>query len=140
MTDDEPVRWQYRFENFRRALARLELAIEWLRKGQLDELAREGLVQRFEYTFELGWKTLADYLSGQGVTLPIGGVRGIIRAAFEISVIVDGDAWMAALKARNECAHVYDDERINAILEAIEAQHLYTLVALRERLSPELRT
>lgn len=140
MIDEDRPRWDYRFENFRRALARLEVAIERLRKGQLDELGHEGLVQRFEYTFELGWKTLADYLSGQGLTLPIGGVRGIIRAAFEVGVVDDGDAWMAALKARNECAHVYDEDRINAMIGAIEAQHLYTLVALRKRLSPEART
>lgn len=140
MTDEDSPHWNYRFANFRRALARLELAIDRLRKGQLDELGHEGLVQRFEYTFELGWKTLADYLSGQGVTLPIGGVRSIIRAAFEMGVIGDGDAWMAALKARNECAHVYDEDRIDAIIKAIEGQHLYTLVALRERLSPEART
>lgn len=136
MSEDETARWRYRFENFRRALELLEQAVAREARHQLNELEREGLVQRFEYTFELGWKVLADSLASQGFTLPVGGVRGIIRLAFESGVIADGDGWIEALKARNESAHVYDQERIDAIIGAVSARHVQLLIALRDRLEP----
>lgn len=139
MTEESQTpRWHYRFANYRRAVSRLQDAVERLGRGELDELGREGLVQRFEYTFELGWKTLADYLAEQGVTVPIGGTRGIIRAAFESGIIGDGDGWIEALKARNESAHVYDEDRIDAIIIAVGAHYLQLLVALKSRLEREL--
>ena len=63
------VRWQQRFQNFRRAFTLLREALENKNIDDYSDLEREGIIQRFEYTFELGWKTLKDYLEFNGVNL-----------------------------------------------------------------------
>jgi hypothetical protein len=58
----EDIRWEQRFSNFRKALSQLTRFIE---KGDLSELEQQGLIKAFEYTFELAWNTMKDYLEYQ---------------------------------------------------------------------------
>ena len=68
MSEAQPARWQYRFRNFSRAYALLREAAEDDPKN-LTDLEREGLIQRFEYTFELAWKTLKDRRHADGTAM-----------------------------------------------------------------------
>lgn len=72
---------------------------------ELTQLEKEGCVQRFEYAFELGWKTMKDYLAGEGVSLPTITPATVIRAAFEAKLVKDGQVWMEALDARDKMSH-----------------------------------
>lgn len=65
MAKDTTPRWVYRFENFTRAHARLSEASDAMKRGELDQLGQEGMVKRFEYTWDLAWKVLKDYLEHQ---------------------------------------------------------------------------
>ena len=65
----EEVRWHYRFRNFSRAFSLLREALEE-EASTLNQLEREGVIQRFEYTFELAWNLLKDRLEYDGVSLP----------------------------------------------------------------------
>jgi nucleotidyltransferase substrate binding protein (TIGR01987 family) len=128
----EPPRWIYRLEHFSRANARLQGAVELFRQRKLSDLEREGLVQRFEYTWELGWKLLRDYLEFSGVALATITPAAVIRAAFAARLIEDGDLWMAALEARNRVAHTYDEAAFDRIVAEIAerfAAPLQTLLA-----------
>ena len=69
--------------------------------AELNQLEREGAIQRFEYTFELAWLTLKDRLEYAGVTLSEITPRNVIREAFAAKLIADGDAWTAMLVDRN---------------------------------------
>jgi len=109
----QDIRWQQRFSNYRKALAKLTQAVELLseqteRDESVDELLQEGLIQRFEYTHELAWKVMKDYAEYQGYT-DIRGLRDAIRKALEMGLI-DDRRWMENIEDRNLTVHNYDNE------------------------------
>lgn len=81
---------------------------ENLIQESLSDLEKDGLIQRFEYTHELAWKVMKDYLKYQG-TVDLGGSRDAIREAFKINLVEDGESWMDMIKSRNLTAHTYND-------------------------------
>lgn len=101
---NQDVRWKQRFQNFEKAYLFLEKAVGM---KKYDELQQAGLVQSFEFTFELSWKTLKDYLEVMGMTLPY--PREIIKEAFNAGLIVDGHIWIEMLDKRNELSHTYNE-------------------------------
>ena len=109
----QDIRWQQRFSNYRKALAKLAQAVELLserieRDEAVDELLQEGLIQRFEYTHELAWKVMKDYAEYQGYT-DVRGSRDAIRKALEMNLI-DDKRWMETIEDRNLTVHNYDNE------------------------------
>ncbi len=131
------VRWHFRFRNFSRAYTLLHEAME-RKVAELNELEREGAIQRFEYTFELAWLTLKDRLEYAGVTLSEITPRNVIREAFAAKLIADGDAWMDMLIDRNLMPHTYDFARFQTVIENIRNRYLAVLDNLYQRLSLEL--
>ena len=131
------VRWHCRFRNFSRAYTLLREAME-RKVAELNELEREGAIQRFEYTFELAWLTLKDRLEYAGVTLSEITPRNVIREAFAAKLIADADAWMDMLVDRNLMSHTYDFARFEAVIENIRSRYLAVLDNLYQRLSLEL--
>lgn len=102
------VRWRQRFESYQRALDRLRQPILG-GVERLSQLEKEGLVQRFEFTFELAWRTLNDYLVYQGVSLDAWTPRHAIKAAFATGIIGDGQLWIEMLESRNLVSDPYDE-------------------------------
>ena len=106
MSNADEIRWQQRFENFTKALGQLEAACQ---KGEYSDLERAGLVQMFEFTFELGWKTLKDLQFYEGFTdnTP----REVIRRAFQVDYLTEADTelWLDALVKRNILSHTYNE-------------------------------
>ena len=100
------IRWQQRFNNFKKAYGQL---MEFLEVKSLNKFEKQGLIQAFEYTFELSWKTLQDLLKEQGFKDVIG-PRPVIEQSFQVGYIEDGEAWMEMLKSRNEASHTYQEE------------------------------
>ncbi len=119
-----PPRWMYRFENYRRAFSLLREAIETLEARELTQLEKEGVIQRFEYCWELAWKSLKDYLEYSGVVLVQVTPASVIRSAFEAKIIADADSWMKALDARNKMSHVYDFEKFEQVIKDIQGGYL----------------
>ena len=113
------IRWRQRFENFDKAYNQFNTAI--LDFEKLSVLEKEGLIQRFEYTFELAWKTLKDYLESKEVEVKF--PRDVIKAAFHYEIIKDGEVWMDMLEKRNLLAHTYDEERFNFAIKMIKEQY-----------------
>lgn len=103
MTDQ--LRWKQRSQNFEKAFIRLKEAV--INADNLSDLEKEGLVQRFEYTLELAWKTLKDYLSFQGVDAKF--PREVIKESFAADLIEDGEIWMDMLEKRNLMSHTYEE-------------------------------
>ena len=105
------IRWQQRFSNYRKALVKLNQAVELLsgqieREVAVDELLQEGLIQRFEYTHELAWKVMKDYAEYQGYT-DVRGSRDAIRKALDMDLI-DDKRWMDTIEDWNLTVHYYD--------------------------------
>ena len=122
MMVQQTIRWQQRFNNYCKALAKLIQAVELLseqikREEAVDELLQEGLIQRFEYTHELAWKVMKDYAEYQGYT-DVRGSRDAIRKALEMGLI-DDRRWMETIEDRNLTVHNYDNEIASEIYENI---------------------
>lgn len=90
------TRWRERFQNFDKAYHQLQSAINNFEK--LNKLEKEGLIQRFEYTFELAWKTMKDYLEAQGIEAKF--PRDVVKSAFHYEAIRDGEIWMDMLEKK----------------------------------------
>jgi nucleotidyltransferase substrate binding protein (TIGR01987 family) len=118
MTQPTDIRWQQRFANFRKALARLTDAVELRRQRALSELERQGLIKAFEFTHELAWNTLKDYAEFKGIEGLIGS-RDATRTAFKVGLIEDGENWMEMIRDRNLSIHTYDEETALSIEQKV---------------------
>ncbi len=127
------VHWQQRFQNFDRAFVLLSEALE--RKPEaLSMLEKEGVVQRFEYTFELAWKTLKDYLEASGLVITPVTPRQVIKEAFAAKVLADGNVWIKMLDNRNLLSHTYDGLVFEAAAKAIAENYLPAIASLHDYL------
>ena len=128
------IRWIQRYANFHKACGRLLEVTEADRYiDDLSELELEGLVQRFEYTFELSWKVLQDLLLFKGYEFMLG-PNGTIKMAFEDGLITDHDGWRKMAKSRNTLSHVYDEEEVLPIIRLIYSDYAPLLKQLDELL------
>jgi nucleotidyltransferase substrate binding protein (TIGR01987 family) len=132
-TEEQDIRWKQRLANYSKALAKLTVAISVAAEQQaddkIDELLQEGLIQRFEYTHELAWNVMKDYLEYQGYT-DIRGPRDAIRKALEEGLIDDA-RWMESIVDRNLTSHNYDEGVVAEIYQKIETVY-YPLFCLFE--------
>jgi nucleotidyltransferase substrate binding protein (TIGR01987 family) len=115
---DQDIRWLQRLANYQRALSRLRDAVELARSRPLSELEKQGLIQAFEFVFELAWNLMKDYFLYQG-NPGITGSRDAIRSAFKQQLILDGEGWMEMIKSRNQSAHTYNEAVANAIADNV---------------------
>ena len=107
--DDQDIRWKQRFANFEKAFRRLKDAVELSETRALSDLEEQGLIQGFEYTFELAWKVLKDYLEYMQVDAKF--PREVIKKGFEYDLVDDGEVWLDMLAKRNLMAHAYDEAK-----------------------------
>ena len=122
---NQDVRWKQRFENFDRAFILLRSAIEDNKIEELSQLEQEGVIQRFEYTYELAWKTLKDYLQENGNTILTEiTARNVIKEAFLAKIIPDGQVFIEMMLHRNLLAHCYDFQKFKEIIIAVEKYYL----------------
>ncbi len=128
----QDIRWKQRFDNFNKALEQLASGVELMRQRELSDLEKQGLIQVFEYTYELGWQVIKDYLVWQGVTDIIGS-RDTIREGFNKQLIADGEVWMSMLQDRNRTSHTYNKETAESIIRNIDELYFDAFVALQER-------
>lgn len=114
----QDIRWKQRFDNFCRAYINLNEAVELSKTRTLSKLEEQGLIQSFEYTHELAWKVLKDYLEEQGFTDIIGS-KNATRVAFKEGLIQQGEVWMAMIEARNQTSHSYNLEIAAIVSEKV---------------------
>jgi nucleotidyltransferase substrate binding protein (TIGR01987 family) len=127
------TRWIQRYSNFHKACGKLLELTEERTLDDLSELEVEGLVQRFEYTFELSWKVLQDLLTFGGFQF-MPGPNGVIKTAFEAGYISDHDGWRMMLKSRNVFTHVYDESEILSTVNLIYSDFAPLFKTLDEKL------
>lgn len=129
MLPNPDIRWRQRFENFKGAFAQLKKGVALARQRQLSELEQQGLIKAFEFTHELAWNVLKDYLEYQGYVGIIGS-KGATREAFKNGLVEDGETWMAMIKARNLTIHTYDCEVAEGIAKEVLARFEPAFAAL----------
>jgi nucleotidyltransferase substrate binding protein (TIGR01987 family) len=130
------VRWIQRLHNFDRAFVLLRQALEH-GPAALSQLEKEGVIQRFEYSYELAWKTAKDYLEESGVEITPLTPRQVIKEAFAAKVIADGQVWIDMLDHRNLLSHTYDQAVFGEAVEAIASRYLPAIASLHAFLMAE---
>ncbi len=134
---NEDMRWIQRFNNYRKALARLGEAVALAEERELSDLEQQGLIQGFEFTFDLAWKTLQDYLRHHNRPNNNGGPSVIITQALEDGIIEGEDEWKAMKKSRDLTSHSYDGETADDIAENILDTYHSLFIQLETRLQLE---
>lgn len=134
---EKDIRWIQRFSNYRKALSRLTEAVQLSRERDLSDLEQQGLIQAFEFTYELAWKTLQDILIEQKGFEKGPGPNVIITLALEEELIHDADQWEEMKEARKRTTHAYDEEMADAIAVLIIGKFHGMFIQLETRLQIE---
>ncbi|GAB2489780.1 nucleotidyltransferase substrate binding protein [Algoriphagus taiwanensis] len=131
---EKDIRWIQRLDNFQKAV-NLLLEVESMDLGELSQLEKEGIVQRFEYTLELGWKTLKDKMESDGLILDRISPKVVLKEAFQTKYIDQIDIWMEMINDRNLLSHSYDLETFESVIPDIQSIYTPLLATLAKNLS-----
>ncbi|MFR0922398.1 MAG: nucleotidyltransferase substrate binding protein [Clostridia bacterium] len=123
-------RFEERKENLKKAANKLNEALI----GDASDLEIDGILHRFEFTFELAWKTMKDCLEEQGIVGKIGSPREIIKEAFSAGLIDNGEVWIDMMLSRNELSHLYDEETSREIYDNIKEIYILEINKLIQKL------
>jgi nucleotidyltransferase substrate binding protein (TIGR01987 family) len=136
--NNQDIRWLQRFSNYEKVLNQLRNAVQLAKKRELSELEKQGMIQAFEYTHELAWKTLKDFLEDKGYK-DIYGSKDTIRLAFKTGLIQNGEIWMDMIVNRNQTSHTYNEETSEKIVNNIKKKYFVEFQALQTKFN-ELAT
>ena len=130
----DDVRWKQRFDNYQKAFRTLVAAVTLARSRVLSDLEAQGMIHGFEFTHELAWCVLKDYLENKGFTEIIGS-RDATRLAFKNGLIEDGEVWMDMIKARNQTSHTYNESIADQITSDIVGRFYPAFEKMAKRFS-----
>jgi len=130
---ENDIRWVQRFDSYKKALATLERSVEVAKSRSLNELEEQGLIQGFEFTFELSWKLLKDYLESKGFK-DFHGSKDTFKLAFQEGLISEGELWMEMIENRNRSSHTYDLNIAKQINSAVISKYVSKFKELAEKM------
>lgn len=136
MNPSPDIRWKQRFRNFDRAFVLLRDAMENGPEA-LNPLEKEGVIQRFEYCFELAWKCVKDYLEESGFVFATVTPRQVLKDAFAAKILADGQVWIDMLDHRNLLSHTYNLASFEKAVDAIHKRYLAAIEQLHDYLQQE---
>ena len=136
MTNKKDIRRRQRFSNYKKALLKLTSAVDRYKEEGISDLEIEGMIQRFEYTFELAWNTIKDFYEEQGET-EIQGSKDAVRLAFKRGLVTEGEVWMKMIQSRTLTSHTYNEDTAHEIAGIIAGTYFIVLSDLSNRLEKE---
>lgn len=128
------VRWKQPLNNYSKALSQLNVGIQLYNQRPLSSIEQQGLIKAFEFTYELAWNVMKDFLEHQGV-IDIIGSRDAFREAFQNNLIHDADTWMEMIKSRNQTSHIYNESVAKEIIEKITHNYFPLFVSFQTKIS-----
>jgi len=126
------IRWKQRFYNFKKAFSQFEKGVNLALTKDLSELEDQGLIKAFEFTHELAWKMLKDFLESRG-NKDIYGSKDAVRESFRLGLVDNGELWMEMIENRNQTAHTYNLEIAKKIVNAIVHKYYEQFDLLRKK-------
>ena len=123
-------RFEERRKDYKSALARLQEALQ----ETPTELVIDGILHRFEFTFELAWKTIKDYLEYMGIQETTGSPRENIKLGYKHGIISNGELWIEIMLARNSLAHIYDEQQSREVYNDIKSKYINAFIELEKML------
>lgn len=133
MQQEQDIRWIQRFNNYQSALKQLDKAMDIANTRPLSELEQQGVIQAFEYNYELAWNVLKDFYEYQGEA-SIQGSRDAFRMAFSRGLIEDDSLWLEMVKTRQLTVHTYNESTMIQVLEAIQSRYYPAFIQLKNDL------
>ena len=134
---EKDIRWQQCYSNYKKALHQLSEAVALSVSRELSDLEKQGMIQAFEYTHELAWTTLKDFLEFKGQK-DIYGSKDASRKAFQLGIVEDGEGWMDMIQSRNKTSHTYNRETADEIVAAVTTSYYKLFINLKEKLDGQL--
>lgn len=144
---EKDIRWEQRFSNYIKAVEKLSQSVKYIQENFtteasledeiLDEMIKEGIIQRFEYTHELAWNVMKDYAEYQGNS-NIGGSRDATREAFQLKLITNGHLWMDMITSRNKTSHTYNEETANEIYNKILKEYYPAFIEFKNTMEEKI--
>lgn len=125
--------WDIRYKQFAKALQMLEQAAA---VSEPSDLELEGMVKRFEYTFELAWKVLKDILREQGIDAA--SPREVMKSAYKSGMLDSGEKWIEMLDQRNLMSHTYDESNFRSAVDLIKNHYISILNQLNQTIQSQL--
>ena len=123
--------YRVKLTNFHNAMSRLKEGVQkW---DEADDLARDGLIQRFEFTFELAWKTLKTCFEEEGL-IGLNSPKTVLREAYAAGLLKSEELWLAMLQDRNSTAHIYSEQVAVQICRRIQERYIDAFAELIEQL------
>jgi len=150
---EQDIRWHQRFSNFNKALFKFEQAIAYIKHDfiedekdkndvgdlgyVLDEMIKDGLIHRFEYTHELAWNVMKDYAEYQGNNT-VGGSRDATIESLQLKIIENGEVWMDMIQSRNKTTHTYNESTANEIYRKIMEDYIPLFLAFKLKMEEKI--
>jgi nucleotidyltransferase substrate binding protein (TIGR01987 family) len=131
---DTDVRWIQRLGNYKKALGHLKSAVDLCNSRELSDLEQQGMVKAFEFTFELAWNVMKDYLFEMGISNIVGS-KGAIRQAFANDLIGNGQVWMDMIDSRNLVSHTYNEDVALELVNSIKDKYINEMAGFAEKMS-----
>lgn len=119
-------RFEERKQDLINATNRLKEALQ----QEENNITIDGTLHRYEFTFELAWKVLKDYLEYLGISSNIGSPREVIKESFAHNIIKNGDIWINMMLARNSLSHLYDEETSRQVYNNIKNEYIFEIEKL----------
>lgn len=123
-----------RFEERRQDLINATNRLKEVLSEEENEIMIDATLHRYEFTFELAWKTLKDYMEYLGIAMNTGSPREVIKEGFAHKIISDGEVWIKMMLARNSLSHLYDEETSRQVYKEIKSEYVYEIEKLIETL------
>jgi nucleotidyltransferase substrate binding protein (TIGR01987 family) len=127
-------KWIERLEVYQNAVSRLKEVISLREQRPLSQFECDSLVKRFEFTYEMAWKLLMSYEKDNGIS-ELQGSRDVIRRAFAMSIIENGEAWLEMVDDRNKTSHLYDEEMVADVIDEIVHTYYPLFVELLHKMN-----
>lgn len=131
------LRWKQRFQNFEKAYNTFYRTLTCFENEPDDDIVQMALVQTFEFTYELAWNTMKDYLENEGFD-NVNNSKQTIRTAFQAELISDAEEWMEAIQKRNLVSHTYNQIILKETVKYIQHEFFPLVRKLYENMKSEL--
>lgn len=121
MNPQKETRLKQRYSNLKKPFQQLSEAIKQSEKKEFNNIEKAGMIQYYEFTFELCWKVMKDYLETEGEIVK--GTRSVLKLSFQFDLLNDGDVWLEMLETRNRLNHTYKEENFLEAFNDIKNQY-----------------
>ncbi len=132
MNEIQP-RWIERLTTFKNAIARLCEIVDIYKQRPLNSFENDSLIKRFEFTYEMAWKLMMSYEKENGIT-ELMGSKDVVRRAFAMSLIENGETWLEMIDDRNKTSHLYDEEMAEDVIDDIVHTYYPLFLELRNKM------